>query len=571
MNLRNVICFEKLGNVVYKGERFDSIYLRNEVDRIKKILCLVKRHAQVVGVVLPRSEQLLVTMLAMLESDIPFLLLDINLPQKRLEYMINNAGVDAIITVSSYGTDIVGKYQCYYIDIPYVVENIVEYPCFERTELAYLIYTSGTTGKPKGVQITRRGLNNFIIGVSKAIDFSESKVMLCVTSITFDIFLLESVFALINGFTVVLADEQECSNPAALIRLILEHHINVVQMTPSRMQWLLYYAKNFDFLHNLKIIMLGGEVFPQALLEDLQEHTTAKIYNMYGPTETTIWSTISDLTMESIVNIGVPIRNTRVYILDEKLNEVDNGIVGEICIAGDGLAIGYAHNAEQTKEKFVFLDDKRERVYRTGDLGKKEDGKLFCYGRNDNQVKFHGYRIELDEIDYWLSKIKDVQSAVTCVVSIEMRSAIIVFYISKKPIKDEVFLTTLTENLPDYMIPSKYVHIACFDYTESGKIDRKRMIEKYLQDTALEKGADEEEDGLWNQIGTIIEKVIGRRLEEDEREGTKPLEIDSISLVRIVVEIEMKYGFEFDMDFFAHNTHVTVNELVCYTDVCISK
>lgn len=258
-----------------------------------------------------------------------------------------------------------------------------------KSESAYILYTSGTTGIPKGVEVTREGLFNFIEGISEIIDFSAGKRIACFTTVSFDIFILESIMALYRGLVVVLANEDEQRNPRLMAKLIQDNEVDMVQMTPSRMQLLLNYDKELSCLKNVKEIMIGGESFPLSLLRRLKEKTNAKIYNMYGPTETTIWSTVSDLTQKDRIDIGRPIKNTEVYIVDESLSILPEGQVGEIYIAGKGLARGYVGKNDLTIEKFIYLPQKPDvRVYRTGDMGRYlPDGDLEYLGRTDNQVK----------------------------------------------------------------------------------------------------------------------------------------------------------------------------------------
>ena len=211
--------------------------------------------------------------------------------------------------------------------------------------------------------------------------------------------------ALNKGLTVVLADEEEQRNPKLMAKFIQDNAVDIIQMTPSRMQLLLNYDKELICLKSVKEIMIGGEAFPFGLLQTLQEKTTARIYNMYGPTETTIWSTISNLTYKDHIDIGRPIKNTEIYIMDDSLTLLPSGQIGEICIGGKGLAKGYVGRDDLTAEKFIYLPQKPNvRVYRTGDMGRHlPDGDLEYLGRTDNQVKIRGHRVELEEIESHLN------------------------------------------------------------------------------------------------------------------------------------------------------------------------
>ena len=263
-----------------------------------------------------------------------------------------------------------------------------------------MIYTSGSTGKPKGVGIRQKSVNNFIQGITNEIQIDERNIMLSVTTCSFDIFGLETLLPLTKGIKIVIAKEDEQRDPGALNKLIISSDVNTIQTTPSRLKLMLKAKNSSEAFSKLKLIMVGGEGLPKTVLSDIQSITASKIYNMYGPTETTIWSSVKDLTREKEVTVGKPIANTQIYILDNYGGIVPVGVPGELCIAGDGVAVGYLNKEELTAEKFVsnpFINETK--MYKTGDLAKwNEKGEVIVLGRLDNQVKIGGYRIELGEI-----------------------------------------------------------------------------------------------------------------------------------------------------------------------------
>lgn len=564
--------FDNLGKIVSRGEIFNSIFIRKEIEQLKRILSTKIKDSRVVGIALPRTETLLISILAMLEAGIPFLLIDPNLPENRLNYMIENAGVRKVITVQSYKNDKLKNIEYITIDNIEVVGNqINDIKNIDVEDIAYIIYTSGTTGQPKGVEIKRKGLINFIEGISEAIDFSESKTIICMTSITFDIFFLETVFALMKGLTVVMANEDECNNPDKIIKLILKYNVDIIQMTPSRLNWLYIYSKNLTFLRNVRIIMIGGEAFPQALLTKLQENTKAQIYNMYGPTETTIWSTISNLTSAESVTIGQPIKNTAIYILDQKLCIVEKGKEGEICIAGDGLAKGYINNEDETNSKFVYLNDKSlTQIYRTGDVGKFEGDHLLCLGRKDNQVKCRGYRIELDEIDFRLSEMVELEATVTCCLKYGDVEELIVFYTASREVENREIISYLNQYLPEYMIPSRYIKVSAFDYTESGKTDIKQMINNYVlgEDKKI-RHKKTNYDNITSKIMQICESILKRDVETIIDSKFEYIGVDSISFIKIIVQIEEDFNLEFEMEYLVDGNIHTIKDLVNYVYSCV--
>lgn len=233
-----------------------------------------------IALILKKSPQLLFLLYYFFENQITYIPIDPNYPHDRIQYILEDSKPDSIIT------DLIE-------DIDYKLNHKMD---SSDDIISYILYTSGSTGTPKGVNVPKEAIVNFIDGISEIIDFSSGKRIVCLTTVSFDIFFLESIMALYKGLIVVLANEEEQRNPKLMAKLIQDNEVDMVQMTPSRMQLLLSHDKELSCLKNVKEIMIGGEAFPLGLLRTLQEKTTAKIYNMYGPTETTIWSTVSDLT-----------------------------------------------------------------------------------------------------------------------------------------------------------------------------------------------------------------------------------------------------------------------------------
>ena len=269
----------------------------------------------------------------------------------------------------------------------------------EPESLAYVIYTSGSTGKPKGVQIPHRAVVNFLTSMARRPGLSQQDRLLAVTSLSFDIAGLELWLPLTVGAQVVIASRETASNGIALASLLESEQITVLQATPSTYRLLL--ESGWKGTRGL-VALIGGEATPRELAEQLLERVSS-LWNMYGPTETTIWSCVQELRKSEPVLIGHPIANTQVYVLDRNLQAVPAGVTGEIYIGGEGLAVGYLGRPELTAERFVgdpFSGRDGARMYRTGDLGRfHRDGALEYQGRNDFQVKLRGHRIELGEIE----------------------------------------------------------------------------------------------------------------------------------------------------------------------------
>jgi non-ribosomal peptide synthetase component F/acyl carrier protein len=343
---------------------------------------------------------------------------------------------------------------------------------------AYVIYTSGSTGKPKGVVVEHRNVVNFVEGITAEIDFTAGKTILALTTISFDIFLLETLLPLMKGLKVVIADKIQQNDPSALKDAIIKNNVNMLQVTPSRLALLMSSKVDMECLKHLEELMVGGEVFPDSLLKYLKNESKFKIYNLYGPTETTIWSTLKDVTRLNKINIGAPIANTRVFIVDPYNRLQPIGIVGELYIEGDGLARGYLNRPELTAEMFTantFIGGKR--LYRTGDLARwRLNGDIECLGRTDYQVKIRGFRIELGEIENRLLQDPEIEEAVvTDREKQDGQKYLCAYMVSKKELKVSELRGYLSRQLPDYMIPSYFVRLDKIPLNPSGKIDRKQL------------------------------------------------------------------------------------------------
>ncbi|NLD49887.1 MAG: amino acid adenylation domain-containing protein, partial [Clostridiaceae bacterium] len=276
----------------------------------------------VVGIMVSRSLEMIISILAVLKAGAAYLPIDPQYPEERISYMLEDSKVQLLLTQSDYYDKV--NYDCMKIDVSdervYNHEETNLCNNISPNSLAYVIYTSGSTGLPKGVMIEHQAVCNFIRGICEIIDFSEGKKILNITTISFDIFLLETILPLTRGVTVVIANEREQKDPEALAKVILKNKIHILQLTPSRLK-LLADSKVFaSIFESISEILIGGEPFPEVMLPELSKYDKLKIFNMYGPTETTVWSTVKDMTGKNKVSIGKPILNTDIYILDKNNN-----------------------------------------------------------------------------------------------------------------------------------------------------------------------------------------------------------------------------------------------------------
>lgn len=416
-------------------------------------------------------------------------------------------------------------------------------------------------------------------GISEIIDFSTEKRIAAISAVSFDIFFVESIMPLLSGMTVVVADEEERHNPKLLAKLIADKHVNIIQMTPSGMYLLLNYDQEMICLNNVDVIMLGGEGLPPSMLHALQDKTTAQIYNMYGPVETTVWSSISNLTYKKTVDIGYPIKNTEIYIVDEYMNLLPYGKNGEICIAGEGVAKGYVGKGELTVEKFVYIPTHYEkRLYRTGDIGcYLPDGSIKYLGRSDNQVKIRGHRIEPEEIEEWINQFPGIiQSIVAVRETSEAHKVLQAFYTSEVSVEKKDIVNYLCTKLPTYMVPIIFKRIKTFKYTPNGKIDRKKVLEcEEIPDEHVVLG-----EKYFSGISELQKKILEIIILNSERGFNNEISldsdlagigIDSIGFVKLIIAFEEEFNRDFYEEMMEIASLPTIKSMLEYIEKKVSQ
>ncbi|GAA0297702.1 hypothetical protein GCM10010302_40420 [Streptomyces polychromogenes] len=357
-----------------------------------------------VAVSLPRSADLVVALLAVLKTGAAYVPIDPDHPRSRIDYILADSRPALVLdagTLAEARKDASDP-------------GTAPAPRVSPDNTAYVIYTSGSTGNPKGVSVPRGALDNFLATMGRTVPLSPADRWLAVTTVSFDIAALELYLPLVHGAAVVLAGKDTLSDPSEVAAVLRRHEVSVVQATPAFWQMLLQHEP--DAAKGLRVLT-GGEALPARLARTLAD-AAAEVFNVYGPTETTIWSTLARVEAQAGVAIGAPIGNTRVYVLDARLNPVPRGVQGELYIAGDGLARGYQGRPELTSERFTAcpFGPAGARMYRTGDLVRwTADGRLEYVGRTDFQVKVRGFRIELGEIENVLAAHPAVTQAVVVV------------------------------------------------------------------------------------------------------------------------------------------------------------
>ncbi|MFH1999041.1 MAG: amino acid adenylation domain-containing protein, partial [Planctomycetota bacterium] len=358
-----------------------------------------------VGLCLERSLDMMVGLLGIMKSGAAYLPLDPGFPRERLAFMLDDAGAPIVVTQNSLAGSISSRAARLILldgeadEISAQSEESPTQPA-RPDDVVYIIYTSGSTGRPKGVQIQHRALVNFLCSMAKQPGLTDQDRLLAVTTLSFDIAGLELLLPLLEGGTVILVDREIVGDGPRLLEKIASSGATVMQATPAT--WRMLIESGWNGSAGLKVLC-GGEALSGELADALLERC-GELWNMYGPTETTVWSTVGRVEPgQALIDIGRPIANTEIYLLDPNLCPVPIGVPGELHIGGDGLAKGYLNRPELTEEKFIphpFSPDRDARIYKTGDLARyRPDGRIECLGRIDNQVKIRGFRIELGEIE----------------------------------------------------------------------------------------------------------------------------------------------------------------------------
>jgi len=515
----------------------------------------------IVGILVERSMEMLIGLLGILKAGGAYLPLDPMYPEERIRYMLEDSRTKILLTQQRCAEKIERiKFDGEIIDIfdegMYVGENSNLEPVNSTQDLMYVIYTSGSTGRPKGVMLEHRNVVNFIKGMTEIVDFSTGKTIVCLTTISFDIFVLETHLALAMGLKVVMASEQEQNDPELLKNLIIKNNITMLQTTPSRLKLLMASSAFVASMQGLKEIMVGGEPFPENMLKPVQDAMPhGRIYDVYGPTETAVWSTVKDLTGAESINIGRPIANTQIYIIDKYGRLQPRGILGELCIGGDGLARGYLNREDLTAEKFVPTPfGSGSKMYKTGDLARwLNNGDLECHGRVDYQVKIRGNRIELGEIETCLAELEAIRDVV--VVDKDDKDGnkyLVAYYVADDDIQPVDLRASLKERLPEYMIPSRYIRMEVLPLTPNGKVDRKALPEPDGLKVAVETEHIAPRNEIEHVLAELWQEVLGV-----EKVGIKDNFFDlgghSMLIMKVLARLHFSYPLTVQ-DFFDHQT-----------------
>ena len=516
-----------------------------------------------VGLCVERSPKLLIGLLGILKAGAAYVPLDPAFPKSRLELMIEDAEPAILVTESYFADDWadVNVPKLYLDSAGDVVGEFAGQPTHNPTSqvnadhLAYVIYTSGSTGKPKGVELRHQSVVNFLWSMRQKPGITGADRLLAVTTISFDIAVLELYLPLISGATVILANEEMSADPGQLMRYLPQ--VTLMQATPAT--WRMLLLAGWTGQAGLRILV-GGEALPLTLAEQLLA-CGAELWNLYGPTETTVWSSLQQVTAANLtagdsgsaVTIGRPLGNTQFYILDANGQPLPIGIPGELHIGGAGLARGYRHLPQLTTEKFLpnpFVEPTaNSRLYRTGDLARyRVDGTVEYLGRIDNQVKIRGFRIELGEIESALALQPAIRQAV--VVAQPDSSGgkrLVAFVLGDEPHPTgEELRAFLRHKLPEYMVPAAFVMLDSLPLTPNGKVDRRALLQLDAGEVSVSTPyvapttpTEETLVAIWAEVLKIDPSRIGIDHNFFDLGGHSLLAIQVLSRVRAAFQVEL--------------------------------
>jgi amino acid adenylation domain-containing protein len=445
-----------------------------------------------VAIYMDRSLEMLVAMLGVMKAGAAYVPLDPMFPPARISQIVEETNVPVMVTLSQHLEALPqSNAKVIALDDEALAlerEPLAALPAIHSHDRAYVIFTSGSTGRPKGVEVCHGNVVNLLTDTAQRLEMKPEDRLLAVTTLSFDIAVLEMLLPLVSGGTVLIAHRDDVADGAQLKELVQATRATVLQATP--VTWRMLLEQGFQAAPGFKMLC-GGEAWTSAMGDQLLEHG-GRLWNMYGPTETTVWSSITEVKRGGgRMTIGPPIANTRFYVLDTRFQLVLPGVSGELFIAGDGVARGYFERPELTAEKFLadpYVPG--ERMYRTGDeVRQLADGRIEFLGRLDHQIKLRGFRIELGDIETAIRALPGVRDAVAMLRPDASGEAILVgYYTGAESSTPAELKRALGSQLPIYMVPTVMKSLPSLPLTPNGKIDRKALPEPR---TAVEAEAEE--------------------------------------------------------------------------------
>lgn len=504
----------------------------------------------IVAILSEQTYEQIIAAVAILKLGAIYVPLSRNSPVSRNQKIINQAKIKCIITNTSYKEE-------EYAGIPairYSGKQLESFPHVQNQsdDLAYIIYTSGTTGMPKGVAIRHQSAMNTILDINDRLGVTADDRTIMLSQMTFDLSVYDIFGMFQAGGAVLVVDEAARINPEITTHLVKKHRITVWNTVPSLFNLFLQYMDSHPQSGIvLNKVLLSGDWIPKDLYQYAQKliNTNITFYGLGGATEASIWSNMFNLSRlkesDFSVPYGQPLTNQRMYILNTQLDSCPIGVIGDLYIAGEGLAECYWQDEERTRQSFFYHPKLKERLYRTGDLAMyRNDGQIIFIGREDGQVKLNGYRIELGEIEQNLKQISAIKDAVVLV-----DNQLIVIYVANEPIEYKSIESELKTVLPSYMVPKIYYQLDSIPLTANGKVDRKQLLKD------VEKSEEPEVDREWNPLDRQLQELMKQILEVESVElnddffllggdSLKAIQFTQLLKEKMLIELSLKELFD---------------------------
>ncbi len=513
--------------------------------------CMISE-GDIVGVYLERNIDFLIAILGIWKAKCIYIPLDLNYPSERIIDIASNSRMKAIITdatIKEKISDIVSSF-----DITFCAHKQLSGEKFDEAidleTVAYIIYTSGSSGKPKGVMVQHKGMMNHMMAKIEELHMNQDTVIAQTASQCFDISIWQMFSALIVGGIVYVYSDNIIRNPMRFLKHVDEHKIKIVEVVPSYLEVINEVLRNNEItLKNISYLVVTGENLRKQLVTDwFSRYQHITLVNAYGPTEASDDIThyfIDESNYKKDISIGKPIRNMKIYILNESMQMCPIGVKGEICVSGIGVGKGYLNDVEKTKAVFVECPFDKGVMYKTGDIGYwNADGNIIFIGRLDSQVKVNGHRIELPEIENKLNSNEKVHNSVVLVQEDDNKHKFLCAYIeTRNEISSDEIVEYLTGRLPKYMVPTQIVFVDRMPLTSNGKIDRKVLQNLYKKDEV--RNHKEACTELEKLLIDVVKSVIN-----SENIGVDTnlyqMGVDSIKAMQIAARLQT-YGFELDI------------------------
>jgi len=509
-------------------------------------------------VMVPRIANAYVAREGVLVSGASFVPVDPAYPDERILYIYEDSEAKAVLTTRALFEQKKGAFkEANFIILEDVLDK--ESDAFKRSKidgdaLAYCIYTSGSTGKPKGVMIEHHSLANLChytdhnYVAHEYVDYCH--VCISLASLSFDLSIQEEFIPLANGMSIVIASEDEILNPVQLAKKMIDNGVDILTTTPSYVNNVLDIEEVMVAFRSLKVIDLGAEALPASMIHKMRERgMNCYVQNGYGPTEATVTCTMDRVESDRIT-IGFPDNNVKTYIVDKQLRRLPMGAMGELLIGGEGVARGYIHRDDLTKEKFVHFNGVY--AYRSGDLSRMNyDGRIEFFGRKDNQVKLRGLRVELDEIENAMQTVPGISRSVVIVAETKQEGQFLVgYYLSKEEIPAEVIKEHIGKTLTPYMIPKVFMHLDTIPMTNNGKVNKKALPEPTITASNSKRAVRLPRNDTQKAIYEIFQHVLGVEelsIDDDFFDlGGTSLSASKVTMLAMGKGINISYSDVFD-------------------------